>query len=99
MLALELRGEHLLPEPSLRLVHRALVRILHLRLVHRHSLDDNHGHGAEHLLGPGFVEAPRLLVPPASLQGEPVNVRPLPRRSLDLLGLLLGHLGEHNRLV
>ena len=99
MLTLELSGEHLLPEPPFRLVHRALVRIFHLSLVHGDSLDDHHRHRAEHLFGPGLVQAPSLLVPSASFQREAVNERTFPARALDLFRLLLRHLGQHHGFI
>lgn len=55
MLGLELRGEHLLPETGLCVVHGALVGILHLRLVSSHGLDEDDGHWAEELLWLGVL--------------------------------------------
>mmetsp|Transcript_21858 Transcript_21858/g.35400 ORF Transcript_21858/g.35400 Transcript_21858/m.35400 type:complete len:268 (+) Transcript_21858:862-1665(+) len=99
VLGLELRGEHLLSEAPLGLVHGTLVRVLDLRLVHRHRADGDDRHGAEHLLGAALLEYTGFLVPPAALQRETVDVRAIAAGTFDLIYLLLSHLSQHHGFV
>mmetsp|Transcript_10302 Transcript_10302/g.22116 ORF Transcript_10302/g.22116 Transcript_10302/m.22116 type:complete len:1096 (-) Transcript_10302:3570-6857(-) len=99
VLALELRGEDLLPEARLGRVHGAHVRVLHLGLVHRDGPHEDDGHGAEQVLGLAVIQHTRLVVPAAALQREAVDEGAVAAGRVDLVGLLLRHLRHHHRLV
>ncbi|GIL63074.1 hypothetical protein Vafri_17052 [Volvox africanus] len=99
VLALQLRLKHLLAEPRFRRVHRALVHILHFRLVLRHRTHQNNRHRAEQLLRLGVIQRADFIIPTCALQREAVNECAIAAVGLDLIRLLLGHLGDDHSLV
>lgn len=80
--------------PLCRLVHWALIRVSRLCFVGLYGLDKNDRHGLEELLGFGVDQHPRLLVPPAPLQGQTVHISAVAAGGIDGIGLLFRHLRQ-----
>ena len=99
LLGLEVEGPHVGGASHPRLVHRTLVHVLRLLLVHGNGLDEDNGHGGGEVLQVGLLDESGARVPARPLHEEAMDVGPLSRGAAEILPVLLGHVALETHLV
>ena len=99
LLGLQVEGPDEGRSSLLRLVHRALVDVSHVRFVHRYGTGEDHRHDGGQFFEPGVSDHTRLRVPTRSFHVQAVDVGALSRRAVEVLLVLLGDVALQAHLV
>ena len=99
LLGLEVEGPHIGGASHPGLVHRTLIHVLGLLLLHQDGLDEHHGHTWGEILETGLLDEAGVDVPAGSLHEQAVDVGPLSRGAGEIVTALLGHVALETHLV
>ena len=99
LLCLQVEGPDVGRTSRACLVHRTLVHVLSLHLVHRYGLDEYHRHGGSQVLQLRLLNETSTCVPSSPLHEQTVDVCPLSRGAAEILAVLFGHIALEAHFV
>lgn len=99
LLGFEVEGPDIGGPSQARLIHRALVNILSLLLLHKNSFDEHDGDFGSKLLQSRLLDEASLSVPACAFHKEAVNVCPLSGGAAEVLFGFLRHVTLKTHLV